>query len=247
MRAVVSADTKQPPEDVGHVAAEQAAVCVQLVDDDDLQLFEQLEPFGVVGQDRGMEHVRVRHDHLARRSDRRADWVRRIPVVGGSIYLQPRSPAELAQLSHLVLTQGLSGEEEESPSRRIFGKTLQDRQQVAQRLARSGRRDHDDVVPGTNRLDRLCLVGVEVVNTPRSQSCRNTRVQPGWNWHDSGRPGRHDCVVSDAARKRRFRQDQLEDSLDPSRFVVAHAADLKPNVRAKRAAILAASASVCRG
>ena len=63
--AVVGADPQQPAEDVGDVAAEHAAVGVQLVDDDDLELLEQLEPLGVVGQDRRVEHVRVRDDDLA--------------------------------------------------------------------------------------------------------------------------------------------------------------------------------------
>ena len=65
VRAVVGADPEQPPEDVGDVAAEHAAVGVQLVDDDDPELLEQLEPLRVMGEDRRVEHVRVGHDDLA--------------------------------------------------------------------------------------------------------------------------------------------------------------------------------------
>ena len=70
MRAVVRADPQQPAQDIGYVAAEEAAVGVQFVDHDDLQLFEQLEPLGVVGQDRGVEHVRIRDDNLTSGPDR---------------------------------------------------------------------------------------------------------------------------------------------------------------------------------
>ena len=71
--AVVGADPEQPAQDVGDVPAEHAAVRVQLVDDDDLELLEQLEPLRVVGQDRRVEHVRVGHDDLAGGPDGRPD------------------------------------------------------------------------------------------------------------------------------------------------------------------------------
>ena len=82
-RAVVRADPQEAPEHVRHVAAEEAAVGVQLVDDDDPDLLEQLEPLGVVGQDRGVEHVGVGDHDLAGGPDRRADGRRRVAVVGG--------------------------------------------------------------------------------------------------------------------------------------------------------------------
>ena len=80
--AVVGADPKQPAQDVGDVATEHAPVRVQLVDDDVAQLFEQLEPLGVVGQDRRVEHVRVGDHDLAGGADGRPDRRRRVPVVG---------------------------------------------------------------------------------------------------------------------------------------------------------------------
>ena len=50
VRAVVGAQPEEPPQDVRDVAAEHAAVGVQLVDDDDPELLEQLEPLRVVGR-----------------------------------------------------------------------------------------------------------------------------------------------------------------------------------------------------
>ena len=81
--AVVAAQPEQPAQDVRDVAAEHAPVGVQLVDDDHPDLLEELEPLRVVGEDRRVEHVRVRDDDLARRPDRRPDRRRRVAVVGG--------------------------------------------------------------------------------------------------------------------------------------------------------------------
>jgi len=67
---VVVAQPQEPPEHVGDVTAEHAAVRVRLVDNYVAQLLEQLEPLRVMRQDPGMEHVRVGHDDLAGSSDR---------------------------------------------------------------------------------------------------------------------------------------------------------------------------------
>ena len=93
--AVVGAQPQEPPQHVGDVGAEHAAVRVQLVDDDDPQLLEQLEPLGVVGEDRRVEHVRVRHHDLPGLADRRADRRGRVAVVAGRRDLEAGVPDEL--------------------------------------------------------------------------------------------------------------------------------------------------------
>ena len=131
--AVVGADPQQPAQDVGDVAAEDAAVGVQLVDDDDPELLEQLEPLRVVGEDRRVEHVRVGDHDLAGRPDRRADRRRRVAVVGGRRDRHPGGRGQLAELGDLVLAERLGREEEQRPRRRVLGDRLQDRQRVAER------------------------------------------------------------------------------------------------------------------
>ena len=126
--AVVGADPEQPAQDVGDVAAEHAAVGVQLVDDDVAELLEQLEPLGVVGQDRRVEHVRVGDHDLAGRPDRRADRRRRVAVVGRGRDRQPGRRRQLAELGHLVLAERLGREQEQRPRGRVVGDGLQDRQ-----------------------------------------------------------------------------------------------------------------------
>jgi hypothetical protein len=88
-RAIVAADSQQAPQHVADVTSEQAAIQVQLVHDDHLDLLEQLEPLGMVGKDRRVEHVGVGHDDLAGQADRGADRRRRVAVVGGCRHLQP--------------------------------------------------------------------------------------------------------------------------------------------------------------
>ena len=158
--AVVRAQPQEAPQHVGHVAAEHAAVHVQLVDHDDPQLLEQLEPLRVVGEDRRVEHVRVGDDDLPGLADRRPDGRRRVAVVGGARDLEAGVAHELRQLRDLVLPERLGGEQEQRPGRRVLGQRLEHRRHVAQRLARCRGRDHDDVLAGVDRLDRVGLVDV---------------------------------------------------------------------------------------
>ena len=153
---------EQPAQDVRDVAAEDAAIRVELVDHDDPELLEQLEPLRVVGQDRRVEHVRVRHDDLAGGPDRRADRGRGVPVVGRRGDAQVGRPGQLRQLGDLVLAEGLGREQEEGPGGRVVGEGLERRQRVAQGLARGRRRDHHDVLTGPDGLDRSGLVDVEL-------------------------------------------------------------------------------------
>ena len=146
--AVVGADPEQPPQHVGDVPAEHAPIGVELVDDDVAELLEEQEPLGVMGQDRGIEHVRVGRDDLPRAPDRRPDRCRRVAVVGRRRDLQPGGARKLRELRDLVLAERLRREEEQGARRRVLRDGLQDRQRVAQRLARCRRRDDDHVPAG---------------------------------------------------------------------------------------------------
>ena len=164
VRAVVGADPEQPPQDVGDVAAEHPAIGVQLVDDDDLELLEQLEPLRVMGEDRRVEHVRVGDHDLAGGPDRRADRGRRVAVVGRREDGQAGRRRKPAELGHLVLAERLGREQEEGARGRIVDDRLEDRDGVAQRLARRRRGDDHDVVAGVDGLHRLGLVDVRTLD-----------------------------------------------------------------------------------
>ena len=73
------------------VAAEHAAIGVQLVDDDVAQVLEQLRPPRVVRQDPRVQHVGVGEDDLRPRADRAPRVLRRVAVVGEDAEIGPRS------------------------------------------------------------------------------------------------------------------------------------------------------------
>ena len=153
-------------------------VGVQLVDHDDPQLLEQLEPLGVVGQDRGVEHVRVGDDDLAGAADRRPDGRRRVAVVRRGRDAQVSCPGELGELGDLVLAEGLGGKQEEGPRRWVVGQGLEGGQGVAQRLARCGGRHHHDVLAGPDGLDRRGLMDVQLGDPAARQATHDARVEP---------------------------------------------------------------------
>ena len=92
-----------------------------------------------------MEHVRVGDDHLpAARTT-----LRTLAGVSPSyVWLfRPMPAASASGGDELVGGQRLGGEEVERPRRLVLGDRVEDREVVAERLARGGRRDDDDVAP----------------------------------------------------------------------------------------------------
>jgi len=224
---VMRADPQQPSEDVRDVPAEHPAIRVQLVDDDDLELLEELEPFGVVGEDRGVEHVRVGHDHLSGRPDRGPDRGRGVPVIGGGHDRQASRSGQLAELGHLVLPKGLGREQEERPRRWVVGDGLERRHRVAQRLARRGRGDDHDILAGVDGIDRLRLVRVGPLDPARCQPRDDPRVQPGRESPVHGAARRDHGVMHDTTGHRRLGEQVGEDGLRVRGGVRSHAGDLE--------------------
>ena len=133
-----------------------------------------------------------------------------------------REPGELRDL---VLAERLRREQEQRARRRVLGERLQDRQRVAQRLARRGRRHDDDVLAGVDRLDRLRLVAVQrgdpAVLEARGRSARSSHGGNGAVI--ASRAGRRAWCVT-AARERRLLEQPVEDGLGGGRGVGAHGA-----------------------
>ena len=85
-------DPPQPPQHVGDVRAEHAAVDVRLVDHDDREVGEHVRPRPVVREDPEVQHVRVGEDHVRLAADLRALLARRVAVVDRG----PRAPTPSA-------------------------------------------------------------------------------------------------------------------------------------------------------
>jgi hypothetical protein len=107
--AIVPCDPSQASEDVAQVAAEDAAIRVQLVDHDIAEVFEQLRPARMVRQDPRMEHVGVAEHDMRARANRPARIRLRVAVV--SVYANRVGTVcgeladELVQVRHLILRQ----------------------------------------------------------------------------------------------------------------------------------------------
>ncbi len=175
-RSVVRTDALEPAQDVGEVRAEDAAIGVQLVDDDVAQVLEQRRPLRVVGQDPRVEHVGVRQHQVGPGPHRAAGVLRRVAVVGEHAHLGHRLRQRL-QLRELVLGQRLGREQIEDAGFRTLDERLQDRQVVAERLARRRRRDHHDVAAGLDQLPHARLVAEQLLDAARAQGLGDARVE----------------------------------------------------------------------
>ncbi len=177
-RAIVPADPAQPSQHVGQMRAEDAAIGVQLVDHDVAQVLEERRPLRVVRKDPGVEHVGVRQDEVRARAHRAPRVLRRVAVVGEHPHLG-QLPGERLQLGQLILGERLRRKEVEDARVRLMHERLERRQVVAERLARRGRRDDDDVLPLRDQIPRARLVRIELVDTPRAERVADAWVERG--------------------------------------------------------------------
>ena len=122
VRAVVPADALQPPQHVREVAAEHAAVGVQLVDDDEAQVLEQLRPRGWCGRMPECSMSGLLSTTCARAADRPARVLRRVAVVGEHADLGAGALVhvlgELVQLGELILRERLGRKQVQRARRR---------------------------------------------------------------------------------------------------------------------------------
>jgi hypothetical protein len=94
------------------------------------------------------------------------------------------------QLGQLVLGQRLGREEVEGAGVGVLQDPVEDRQVVAEGLARGGRRDDHDVLPRLDPLVGLALVGVEPLVAPPGERLLQLRVQVRREVDDLGGLGR---------------------------------------------------------
>ena len=135
MAVVEGTNSPEPPQNVRQVATEHAAVGVQLVDDDVLEVGKQLDPSGVMGQHAGVQHVWIRDDDVACLANCLSGADRCVAVVGVGLEIDLQLANEPMQLGELVLCQGLGRKEIERSGLAILEQRLQDRQVVADGLS----------------------------------------------------------------------------------------------------------------
>src|SRR5438309_805750 len=111
-------------------------------------------------------------------SPRGAPLRRRVAVVAEGLELDLHLGREALELRQLVLREGLRREEVQRTRRRVLRDRVEDREVVAEGLARGGRRDHDDVLLLVRYVERGGLVRVERLDAARTQAARDPRVEP---------------------------------------------------------------------
>jgi hypothetical protein len=174
--AVERAHTLQPPQHVGHVAAEHAAVGMHFVDHHVAQVLEELRPLGVVRQDGLVQHVRIADHDVAMQTDRLPRIARRVTVEGEGLQAQVAGLAQVEQFRHLVLRQRL-GREQVQRLAALRQRRGHHRQRVADRLAGGGRGDDGEVVASLRLPPRLGLVRIQPFDAALAQRGGQCRRQ----------------------------------------------------------------------
>ena len=164
----------QPAQDVADVRAEDAAVDVRLVDDDEPEVVQRVPPTIVMGQHADVEHVGIGEDHVRRAPDVRATLDGRVAVVDRRP--QTADP-ETREPARLILRERLRRIEEDRPRRWIPRDRVQDGEREGERLARRGSRRDDDALPPGDGLPGLGLMCVEPRHAARAEPLGDGGVQ----------------------------------------------------------------------
>jgi len=140
------------------MASEDTSIIMKFVDDDVFEVFEQFYPFGVMGEDSGVEHIRVGEDDMTSGSDGLPCILGGVAVVGEDPDLLGKKSDGLVEFGPLILGEGFSGEQVDGSGGGVLEDGVKNREVVAQRLSRGGGRDDDDVLPFRKELPREMLM-----------------------------------------------------------------------------------------
>ena len=151
---------------------------MQFVEHDVAQILEQAHPFRVVRQNSGMQHVRIREDHVPAFADRLARVAGRIAVVGEHAKAVVEARRQIVQLRKLVLRERLGGKQVESARVAILEDRIQHGQVVAESFAGGGGRHHHEVFPGVSEFGRGGLVRIQLLDALRSVSGSKFEAHP---------------------------------------------------------------------
>ena len=160
--AVGGADAVEAAEEMEDVGAEDSAVGVELVDDDEFERGEEGGPVLVEGEQGGVQHVRGGDEHVRRRG---LDFT---AAMGGGVAvvdIHPQFPVEAPQkgleLVELVLLQGLERKDVQRPGAGVLQEGGDHRRVVDQGLAAGGGGGQGHVVALQGSFDALGLVAVQ--------------------------------------------------------------------------------------
>ena len=174
--AIKRAQAHQAAKHVGQMASEYAAVGVQFVDDDVFEIFKQLDPSGMVGEDVGVQHVRVGDHDVARLPDGLARGGLGIAVVGIGFDVHPQGLDHVVEAADLIGRERLGGKEVQGARVVVFQDGGYHGQVVAQGLSAGGGGDHHKVAPLLRQAEALRLMAVQPVDAARAKHIAKARV-----------------------------------------------------------------------
>ena len=190
-------ESPQPPQRHRHVRPEHAAADMGLVDDDQGEPEEEVGPPGVVGQERQVQHVRVRHHEVRVLADQRAFRARRVAVVDRRLHLRDRQRADGAEL---IPREGLRREEVQRGGGRALNGLRCERQVVDQGLPAGRSRRHHQVAVGGQDLEPFGLVRVDAVDPHEGHPVLHQRRDPARERRDGRAPSRELAHVDERLR-----------------------------------------------
>ena len=125
--SIKSRDALEAAQNVGQMAAQDAAVVVQFIDHHVAQVLKQALPLGVVRQDSRVQHVGIGDHQIAARANGLARVLRGVTVVGEGAHLVAKLLGPAIEFHQLVLRKGLGGEEIKCAGFRVRDQLTQDR------------------------------------------------------------------------------------------------------------------------
>ena len=158
--SVKTGNPQQAAQQIRHVAAEYSAVLMHLVDNNIGKACKKSNPLRMVRQNPCMDHIGIGYNNPPFIPCILPERLRRVPVVYADAERNARTALthHRVQFALLVLTQCFCRKQVQCPRFRPFKERLHHRQIVAQRLARSGRRNNHCMLPGAGRGIRFGLM-----------------------------------------------------------------------------------------
>ncbi len=118
------------------------------------------------------------------------------------------------QLRELILGERLGGEKVERATLGLAQDAIEDRKVIAESLSRRGGCDHHDVLPCSDPLERLALVGVELFDTPAAKGIPDLGRELFGKLDEVGGLRRKMPERGDALKPRRFAFELRDDVLE---------------------------------
>src|SRR5579872_6974884 len=163
------------------MAAINATVIMQFVDDDESQILEQLGPAGMMRQDAAVQHIRVCKHHVSAVAHSFPRVLRRVAVIGEGPNLSRKAVRSPLKSVELVFSKRFGWKQIHRARIRLAQQHLKNRQVVTQRLsACSGRYDYR-VLAGFDLFKRFRLMGIEALDAMLFQCFAQLEIYPCWN------------------------------------------------------------------